>query len=105
VEKSYDYSEEEINEIVSNIRETIEDYPSYMNNYYEELQFMGHACTIDEKVSQAAVFGLRICLRYYLEEEDFEKVVHLKMLLECIDQPVVCSIDAYIIESIEISLN
>lgn len=97
--------QEDIVDIVFNIRETIEDYPSYMKNYYDELVFMGHASTIDAKLNQAAIFGLRICLEYYTQEEDYLKAAKLNALLRSIISPKKSIVEASIIEDIQVCSN
>ena len=97
--------QEDIVDIVFNIRETIEDYPSYMKNYYDELVFKGHASTIDAKLNQAAIFGLRICLEYYTQEEDYLKAAKLNALLRSIISPKKSIVEASIIEDIQVCSN
>ncbi len=97
--------QEEIIDIVFNIRETIENYPSYMKNYYDELMFMGCASTMTEKLNQAAIFGLRICLEYYTQEEDYLKAAKLNTLLRNLLTPKKSLVELSIIEDIEICFN
>lgn len=99
------YTDEEIAEIVENMRESEDNLEAYMQNYYEELMFIGNASVTNDTLLNATIFGTRVCLCYYMQEEDYRKVVALKRLLDHCSNPKKSIVDISIIEAIEICTN
>lgn len=99
------YTDEEIAEIVENMRESEENLEDYMANYYEELMFIGNASITNNTLLNATMFGLRVCLCYYLQEEDYRRVSAIKRQLDFCFNPKKSIVDVSIIEAIEICAN
>ena len=99
------YSDEEIISIVQSMRDTEDDMPAFMDNYYEELLFVGCASHHNKTLLSATLFGIRVCIEYYLDEEDYSKVARLQEMKKCILSHRKVEIDEYIIESFECYMN
>ena len=99
------YSDEEIISIVQSMRDTEDDMPAYMNNYYEELFFIGRASLLNEVLLSSTLFGIRVCIEYYLDEQDYSWVARLQEMKKFILSTRKVEIDSFIIESIECCMN
>ncbi len=95
------YSDEEIISIVQSMRETEDDMPAFMDNYYEQLLFIGCASHHNKTLLSATLFGIRVCVEYYLEEESYTRVAKLEQLKKFILSDREVDIDQYILESFE----
>ena len=95
------YSDEEIISIVQSMRDTEDDMPSYMDNYYNQLLFIGCASHHNKTLLSATLFGIRVCIEYYLDEEYYTRVAKLEELKKFILSVREVDIDQYILESFE----
>ena len=105
MESHNNYSDEEIISIVQSMRDTEDDMPAYMNNYYEELFFIGRASLLNEVLLSSTLFGIRVCIEYYLDEQDYSRVARLQEMKKFILSTRKVEIDSFIIESIECCMN
>ena len=105
MESHNNYSDEEIISIVQSMRDTEDDMPAYMDHYYEELLFIGCASHHNKTLLSATLFGIRVCIEYYLDEQDYSRVARLQEMKKFILNHQRVEIDEYIIESIECCMN
>lgn len=101
MESYHNLSDEEIISIVQTMRETENDLPAYIDNYFQEIIFIGRAAILNEKLLSATLFGLRVCIEYYLDEQNFSRVAQLHEMKKFILSKPRVEIDKYIIESFE----
>jgi len=75
----------EIDEIVSNLKNNVEDVTLFMEKAYLDVLFLGTTISSDIDAFDTILFMIRLCISYFKKNEDYEKLKELKKLIDLIN--------------------
>jgi hypothetical protein len=103
----YDFEDEEVEKNLIALYDSVDDVDSYIHSVYEELLFLGAApgSRKDETIYFSTVLCLKLCLRYYYDNCDYDKVAKLKTLYDLLIDPKASVVSAELLDEINICLN
>lgn len=98
--------DDELGGILDNIKSYALDMKKYMEKLYSDTVFMGVAtqCFSAETIDSLKL-SLRICIKYYMEVEDYIRVSKLTTVLNLIDKPKKVLVDEYILNTLYVNPN
>jgi hypothetical protein len=95
-----------IKEIEVNLDPTELEHENDMLIAYESIMLLGTCVFNDKQKFKDDLLGAyHLCMEYFLEREDYEKVNEILKILNMIDDPRPVKIDSEVIDSINIFLN
>jgi hypothetical protein len=98
--------DEQIPELLNSLRETEENVDRFMKTSYVEICFLGTSPkNIGGELLEAVSLNIRICIEYYIQNEDYIKVAKLKTLYRELTKPSKVKIDLDILQNISVSHN
>ena len=103
--KKENFSDSDMRNIVEDIRSRVDDMEAYMNDYYNDILFLGTSIADEEDVLEIVKYSIRVCSTYYHIEEDYKKLSELKKLKEMLDIKKISIVDKSIIDEIAVFEN
>lgn len=98
--------DEQIPELLESLKDSEEDVDRYIRSSYMEISFLGYTPkTVGGELLEAVLLNIRICIEYYMQKEDYQKVAKLKTLYKGLTEPIKVEIDQDILENISVFHN
>lgn len=101
-----DVKDEELDAIIEFLKTKEDDIEKFMDNNFQDLVFLGSTIsTLDSTGYDCAMLSMRICIRYFLNKEDYLKVRDLKKVLDSVNKPEKRIVEVDVLKDIVVNLN
>ncbi|MCF8340527.1 MAG: hypothetical protein K9I82_06095 [Chitinophagaceae bacterium] len=99
-----DYDSKEMIKILRKLLKK-EDIVEYMQEYYDDIMFLGTSIKEDKKTLDTIKYSIRLCSMYYCSVEEYRKVHELVKLSELLNSDKKSVVDFSIIDEVNIFEN
>ena len=100
-----DLTDQDILKIVEDTIAKEDDIEGYMEEYYNDLLFLGTSILADKELLSVVRHSIRVCSVYYEMIEDYKKLYELKKLSDSLNNTKLRIVDTSIIDEIRIFQN
>lgn len=103
--KRENLSSKDILKIVEDTIVKEDDIEEYMEEYYNDLMFLGTSVISDKELLSVVKHSIRVCTTYFKMTNDNKKILELKNLLKCLKSKKIRIVDKAVIDHILIFQN